>query len=46
MSADDPSNTPDAAKSEWTIAAKPQAGQQVSYTTSWNADGTGADVYA
>ena len=45
MSADDPSNTPDAATSEWTIAAKPAAGQKVSYTTSWNAAGDGTDVY-
>ena len=39
------SNTPDATKSEWTIAARPQAGQKASYTTSWNADGDGTDVY-
>jgi non-lysosomal glucosylceramidase len=46
MSADDPSNTPDADRSEWTIAARPRAGQTVTYTTSWNANGDGADVYA
>ncbi|KHL03775.1 GH116 family glycosyl-hydrolase, partial [Sinomonas humi] len=46
MSADDPGNTPDAANSEWTLAAMPQAGQKVSYTTSWNANGDGSDVYA
>ena len=46
LSADDPSNTPDAAHSEWTIAAKPGRGQTVSYTTSWNGGGDGADVYA
>jgi non-lysosomal glucosylceramidase len=46
MSADDPSNTPDAQDSEWTIAAKPAPGQKVSYTTSWNAGGDGSDVYA
>ena len=46
MSADDPSNTPDAAKSEWTIAAKPQHGQNVTYTTSWNGNGDGSDIYA
>jgi non-lysosomal glucosylceramidase len=46
LSADDPSNTPDAAHSQWTIAAKPGRGQKVSYTTSWNANGDGADVYA
>jgi uncharacterized protein (DUF608 family) len=46
LSADSPNNTPDAANSEWTIAAQPGAGQSFSYTTSWNANGTGADVYA
>ncbi|MFF1571380.1 GH116 family glycosyl-hydrolase [Leifsonia sp. NPDC058292] len=46
LTSNDPSNTPDAAKSEWTIAAKPSAGQKVSYTTSWNAAGDGSDVYS
>jgi non-lysosomal glucosylceramidase len=46
LSSDDPSNSPDAAQSEWTIAAKPSAGQRVTYTTSWNASGDGSDVYA
>ncbi|MFK0287545.1 GH116 family glycosyl-hydrolase [Streptomyces sp. NPDC090499] len=46
MSADDPGNTADAAESEWTIAARPRSGQKVTYTTSWNADGDGSDVYA
>ncbi|MEN2739631.1 GH116 family glycosyl-hydrolase [Microbacterium sp. X-17] len=46
LSSDDPSNTADATKSEWTIAAQPQNGQRVSYTTSWNANGDGSDVYA
>jgi uncharacterized protein (DUF608 family) len=46
MSADDQSNTPDAANSEWTIAARPAPGQKVTYTSSWNADGNGSDVYA
>lgn len=46
LSADSPANTPDAKDSEWTIAAKPGAGQSVSYTTSWNANGDGSDVYA
>ena len=45
LSADDPTNTPDEASSQWTIAAKPGPGQKVTYTTSWNADGDGADVY-
>jgi uncharacterized protein (DUF608 family) len=46
LGADSPSNTPDAANSSWTIAAKPASGQHVSYTTSWNANGNGSDVYA
>ncbi|WP_270889710.1 GH116 family glycosyl-hydrolase [Pedococcus sp. 5OH_020] len=45
LSADDPSNTLDSAKSEWTIAASPAAGQKVSYVTSWNGEGDGADIY-
>ena len=45
LSCDDPSNTPDAYGSEWTIAAKPGAGQTVSYVPSWNADGDGSDIY-
>ncbi|MDR2566346.1 MAG: hypothetical protein LBC97_09910 [Bifidobacteriaceae bacterium] len=46
MAANDAGNTPDAYKSEWTIAAKPAPGQNVTYVTSWNANGDGADVYA
>lgn len=46
LSANSPTNTPDAANSEWTIAAAPAAGQKVSYSTSWNADGDGSDIYA
>ncbi|KHL05550.1 GH116 family glycosyl hydrolase, partial [Sinomonas humi] len=46
LGANSPSNTPDAANSSWTIAAQPAPGQHVSYTTSWNADGDGSDVYA
>jgi non-lysosomal glucosylceramidase len=46
MGAEDPHNTPDAYRSNWTVAALPAAGQQVSYTTSWNANGNGRDVYA
>ncbi|MFJ4166926.1 GH116 family glycosyl-hydrolase [Microbacterium sp. NPDC089698] len=45
LSADSPGNTPDAKKSEWTIAAKVSKGQTFSYTTSWNAAGDGSDVY-
>ncbi|MCZ0997509.1 GH116 family glycosyl-hydrolase [Streptomyces mirabilis] len=45
LSSDDPSNTADAFKSEWTIAARPAKGQKVTYTTSWNGDGDGSDVY-
>lgn len=46
LSADSPENTPDAEKSEWTIAAKTAPGQKVSFVTSWNADGDGSDIYA
>jgi non-lysosomal glucosylceramidase len=45
LSANSPNNTPDATKSEWTIAAKVAKGQSFSYTTSWNAAGDGSDVY-
>jgi uncharacterized protein (DUF608 family) len=45
LSCDDPSNTPDAYGSEWTIAAMPGAGQAVSYVPSWNASGDGSDIY-
>jgi uncharacterized protein (DUF608 family) len=45
LSCDDPSNTPDAYGSEWTIAAKPGAGQTASYVPSWNANGDGSDIY-
>jgi len=45
LSASDPANTPDAQDSEWTIAARPQRGQHLSYTTSWDAAGDGSDVY-
>ncbi|MEA5117345.1 MAG: GH116 family glycosyl-hydrolase, partial [Propionicimonas sp.] len=46
LSSDSEANTPDAYKSEWTIAAKPAAGQTVSYVTSWDASGDGSDIYA
>ncbi|HET9733443.1 MAG TPA: GH116 family glycosyl-hydrolase, partial [Acidimicrobiales bacterium] len=45
LSADSPRNTPDARDTEWTIAARPAPGQKVTYTTSWDASGSGADVY-
>ena len=45
LSADDPSNTPDAYASEWTIAARPAAGQTVSYVPSWDGNGDGSDIY-
>jgi non-lysosomal glucosylceramidase len=44
MSASHSENTLDAQDSEWTIAARPQPGQRVSWTTSWNGEGSGADV--
>ncbi len=46
LASDSPTDTADAYDSEWTIAARPLAGQSISYTTSWNAAGSGADVYA
>ena len=46
MSADDPTNTPDEDRSEWTIATKLEPGQTMSYATSWNGNGDGSDVYA
>ncbi|MDR2374360.1 MAG: FIVAR domain-containing protein [Bifidobacteriaceae bacterium] len=46
LSADSESNTPDAYKSEWTIAAALGEGQTFSYLTSWDASGDGSDVYA
>ncbi|GAA2974475.1 uncharacterized protein (DUF608 family) [Microbacterium terrae] len=46
LSSDSDANTPDAYKSEWTIAAKTAPGQTVSYVTSWDADGDGSDIYA
>lgn len=45
LGSDDPSNTPDGFKSEWTIAAAPADGQTVSHVTSWNASGDGGDIY-
>ncbi|HVV75392.1 MAG TPA: GH116 family glycosyl-hydrolase [Mycobacteriales bacterium] len=46
LSASDPHNTVDARDSDWTIAARPGRGQHVSFTTSWNAAGSGHDVMA
>ena len=46
LSSDSDENTPDAYKSEWTLAAVVDDDESFSYTTSWNADGDGADVYA
>jgi uncharacterized protein (DUF608 family) len=45
LSADAESNTPDAYRSEWTIAAEVGEGQTFSYLSSWDAAGDGADVY-
>ena len=45
LSSDDPSNTPDAKASEWTIAAKMKSHQVITFAKSWNADGDGSDVY-
>lgn len=46
LGASSPQNTPDSENSEWTEAVRVLDNQQVSYTTSWNADGSGEDVYA
>ncbi|MFD3308635.1 GH116 family glycosyl-hydrolase [Streptomyces sp. NPDC058656] len=45
LGSDDPTNTPDSYKSQWTIAALPTAGQQLTYVTSWNGAGDGSDIY-
>jgi len=45
LSASDPKNTPDAQNSDWTIAVLPDKDQKVTYTTSWNGDGSGGDIY-
>ena len=44
LTADSPTNTVDSQQSEWTIAARPQPGQTVSYATSWDSNGTGGDI--
>jgi non-lysosomal glucosylceramidase len=45
LSADAESNSPDAYRSEWTIAAAVDEGQTFSYVQSWDATGDGSDVY-
>jgi non-lysosomal glucosylceramidase len=44
LGATDASNTPDTQNSDWTIATQPARGQTLSYTTSWNGNGSGTDV--
>lgn len=46
LSANSNKNSFEAKRSEWTLAARPQPGQRITYTPSWNAKGSGADVYA
>ncbi len=46
LSSDSDANTPDAFKSEWTLAAVVGDDEDFTYTTSWNAGGDGSDVYA
>lgn len=46
LSASDPANTPDAQNSDWTIAAIPSGNQKFTYTTSWNGNSTGSDIYS
>ena len=45
LSSDSDANTPDAYKSEWTIAADVGKNQSFSYLTSWDANRDGSDVY-
>ncbi|WP_329348989.1 MULTISPECIES: GH116 family glycosyl-hydrolase [unclassified Streptomyces] len=45
LGSDHPTNTPDAYKSEWTIAALPASGQKLTYATSWDGAGDGGDIY-
>lgn len=45
LRADARTNTPDTDRSQWALAADPRPGQHLSYATSWNANGRGADVY-
>ena len=45
LGADDPTNTPDSYKSEWTIAATEGPNQTLSHVTSWNGAGDGSDIY-
>jgi uncharacterized protein (DUF608 family) len=45
LSSDSDSNTPDAYRSEWTIAAATDDDETFSYVTSWNGSGDGADIY-
>ncbi len=45
LGASSPSNVVDAQDTEWTIAARPGSGQNVSYLTSWNGAGNGSDVW-
>jgi len=46
LGADSPTNSPNSFNSEWTIAARPFPGQAISYCSSWNAAGDGADICA
>ena len=45
LGASSPSNTPDSQNTEWTPAVQADKDQTVSYTTSWNGNGNGSDVY-
>ena len=45
LSSDSEANTPDAYRSEWTIAAATGDGETVSYVTSWDGAGDGGDIY-
>jgi uncharacterized protein (DUF608 family) len=45
LGADAPANSPDSHDSQWTIAAIRGRKQALSYVTSWNGAGDGADIY-
>jgi uncharacterized protein (DUF608 family) len=45
LGSDSSTNTPDAYKSEWSIAALPTPDQKLTYVTSWNGTGDGSDIY-
>ncbi len=45
LQAEDPVNVHETQKTEWVIAAQGPAGADLTYTTNWNEDGDGADLW-